>query len=464
MKRNCVSRRNLRQLQYDIKSSIGDFLGRSMTYDELALAVSNNELQDGERILISDYQTTHIIRGTAVVNSGAVEPIIVTAIGKNALAPIAQSTIYPKDLIYYTLENNTDLLPGCTKGIITRRIDTVYDIDICYDWRNVKFRRYAVNVPAYEMIEYSKGDIVSVEGVGVYIAIEDSDEDPLTSILWAKIIDLSTTKYWGVSGALANGIAFDITDFEDLYTFNDVSDPANSSGNIDGVQIIRNWFIAKVDSDGSIDGNFSMSNMLNNIVHVYPDDPDSFLSDFTNVVFLNHAHGNESDTPVYNNTFNRISFVTLTGNCDNNIIGHFFDFNKTLSHMSAIKSCAILNLVQSVLTIGFVVNSKIESLNNMILSNSGISSCVIKSLSQLSADGGINGVYSSAIKGGSIKRGGSLTQDAITYFPLILNSDLIPWEIMGTGVDLRYILRYFDKDQGKFRLFSTFDGNEILPV
>jgi len=145
-----------------------------VTYAELSALISGSGLIQGRQYLITDYQTVHTIPTTAVTNIGPTEHLIVTAIDIDELAPIAYSTLYPDDIIYYNPTNNLTAVPGCTKGYIYRRIDTINNNDIPTDWRHVKYRRYALGVTAvYDVgTSYSSGAIVT-DGITdvIYISL-----------------------------------------------------------------------------------------------------------------------------------------------------------------------------------------------------------------------------------------------------------------------------------------------------
>ena len=143
----------------------------NVTYAELAALISGNLLKVGHKYKITNYQTVHTIPGTVDTNTGSTEALIVTAIATNDLAPIAYSTTYPNDIIYYSPSNDVLVIPGCTKGYIYRRIDTVNNIDICFDYKNVKFRRWDLNVTDTWDIgtSYDRNDVVEHNGV-LYIS------------------------------------------------------------------------------------------------------------------------------------------------------------------------------------------------------------------------------------------------------------------------------------------------------
>ena len=111
-----------------------------------------------------DYQTIHIIPNTSAINVGATEPIIITATSSSTIDCIVQSLSYPKDIIYYSITNNNSIVNGSTKGYIYRRIDTVQNNDLPFDFREVKFRRWQLNVTTQDatgaVSNYTTGDVV----------------------------------------------------------------------------------------------------------------------------------------------------------------------------------------------------------------------------------------------------------------------------------------------------------------
>jgi hypothetical protein len=143
-------------------------------------------LVPGQKYLINDYQTVHIIPNTSDVNTGPVEPLLVTASSTNTLEPIAYSTIFPQDIIYYNIENDQDMVPGSTKGYIYRRIDTLQNNDIGLDYRNVKFRRWQINVTTSDSTgsgsTYSQGAVVLQTGTNnIYLKLDNTPSVPFTN-------------------------------------------------------------------------------------------------------------------------------------------------------------------------------------------------------------------------------------------------------------------------------------------
>src|ERR1035437_4216640 len=73
----------------------------NVTYSELTGLTSTSGLTTGGLYLITDYQTVHTIPNTIDVNTGEIEPILVTASSTTTLKPEAYSSIFPQDVIYY---------------------------------------------------------------------------------------------------------------------------------------------------------------------------------------------------------------------------------------------------------------------------------------------------------------------------------------------------------------------------
>ena len=178
----------------------GAALLTNLTYAELAAAITGSTLTPGAKYLITDYQTVHEIPNSGIldeesgemyaneINTGQIEPLLVTAISENELAPEAYSSLFPDDVIYYSPTNDQGMVPGCTKGYIYRRVDTKQNNDIPFDFRQVKFRRWQISQPTWdEATTYAKGAVV---------------KSTADDVLWVSLLDgnlnnaTSNTAYW----------------------------------------------------------------------------------------------------------------------------------------------------------------------------------------------------------------------------------------------------------------------------
>jgi len=212
----------------------------NVTYNELSELINNSGLTINSSYLITDYQTVHVIPYTEYWNNleigkeyiiyylfktnnpdensdddfsnvgyvsdgvpfiatnespnywsdtkvfeypndylstGIIEPLLVTASGLNTLKPEAYSTLYPQDVIYYNHKNDQVMIPGCTKGYIYRRIDTLQNNDIPFDFRQAKFRRWQINVTNSWIsgITYTRNSVVSYkDSLNIYICITNN--------------------------------------------------------------------------------------------------------------------------------------------------------------------------------------------------------------------------------------------------------------------------------------------------
>lgn len=153
-----------------------------ITYAQLDTAISGSTLVPGQKYLLTDYQTVHTIYLTSDTNTGPTEPLIITALTVNSISEIAYSQSYPSDVIIYN-RTNTAEMPGSTKGFIRRRIDLKKNIDVCFDFRAVKFRAWKVVQAAYSnALEYRVNDVVvdstNSAGLGsdvLFISLSDAN-------------------------------------------------------------------------------------------------------------------------------------------------------------------------------------------------------------------------------------------------------------------------------------------------
>ena len=120
----------------------------SVTHAALTTLIGANTLIPGQAYLITDFATRHYIPNAetdpitpaGVLNTGAIEPLIVQAATNNTIHPEAISTIYPSDELMYEVVDSTTA--GGDKGRIYYRKDTKSNNTTYYDWRVVKFRRW----------------------------------------------------------------------------------------------------------------------------------------------------------------------------------------------------------------------------------------------------------------------------------------------------------------------------------
>ena len=115
------------------------------------LQASSVGFQPGQWYLINDFRTIYeqpnyignsdTPANGIIIKEGPVQPIVVFAIAKDKLAPVAFQPDFPQDLIYYNLDYVTPKSSTPTRGRITYRKDERGN-ECSWDFRNVKFLRY----------------------------------------------------------------------------------------------------------------------------------------------------------------------------------------------------------------------------------------------------------------------------------------------------------------------------------
>jgi len=139
------------------------------TYAELSALVNDEKLVTSALYQLTDYRTRYSVRmlnettgavmhvaQERVLPIGRSEQLILKATTASTFEPIALSLDFPQDIIYYNF-NDTDIVSsdgvlvetGARTGFITRRVDTIRDIDVQLDWRTITFLRYRPDAPPF---------------------------------------------------------------------------------------------------------------------------------------------------------------------------------------------------------------------------------------------------------------------------------------------------------------------------
>lgn len=111
-----------------------------VTFAELAALSAGSLIRAGVWYRITDFRSIYDqpISGTA--KQGTVEPILVLGISSTLISPLAFSPTNRFDIIYYdSTYTTTPINAQSAKGRITRRIDTINNIDVYCDFRNILF-------------------------------------------------------------------------------------------------------------------------------------------------------------------------------------------------------------------------------------------------------------------------------------------------------------------------------------
>lgn len=155
----------------------------SLTHAELLLKCTENTLVQGQKYLINDYKTVHTIPNSGDINEGELEPLIITAVSTSKLSDTCFSSIYTQDIIHYEIANDQTKMPGCTKGYIYRRTDNKNNNSFPLDFRNVKFRRWAINALTWINYEtYSRYQVIkSPVDNTLYISLIDNNQGNLVT-------------------------------------------------------------------------------------------------------------------------------------------------------------------------------------------------------------------------------------------------------------------------------------------
>jgi len=307
-------------------SSIGSAI--SVIYSELVSLVNTSGLTIGKTYLITDYQTRHIIPNTSIINLGTIEPLFVNASGNNTLSPICYSKSYSKDIIYYDLNNRQDLVPGCNKGYIYRRIDTLQNNDIPFDFRNVKFRRWQLNVTNIwnSGTTYNKSSVVLYSGTTqIYICLYNNviNSNPSTDFNAWKLFDWNNLSY--VSTAQSSweiGISIPCsTGYTDYYMWSNWNNYSSSMSNKIELNIaygnILNSSNTVIFSYGFMN-NYIGSNFSSNSIG------DSFSDNKIGKDFKNNSIGSMF---VSNSISNNFNFNNISESFTDNIIENYFSYN-----------------------------------------------------------------------------------------------------------------------------------------
>ena len=219
-------------------------LTRTMTYAELVAAITAGTLNKGESITISDFATTHyFLDGDLTLlsespNVATPEPLTVLVTSSNTIDCIAKSSLYPQDIIHYDWNpdnwindksfsdvNDVGLGYGTIiegfKGVITYREDTIQKNKTHYDFRGVKFRRWAIIPNTWDSgVTYSRNTWVK-NGDMLYRSLKNNNTNHslYDSVWWAYVINTSKTRYWSWDSSGMNGCPVDSNDYVDYHTW-----------------------------------------------------------------------------------------------------------------------------------------------------------------------------------------------------------------------------------------------------
>ena len=319
-----------------------------VTSAEFVALITANEgvgsLEPGLQYEITDFETKHYMMNgdgdvildaelNPIVNTGATEPIIVTAISPNKISHVAKSKLYPNDIIHYDWNGENwkydlafaawdeEVLPQW-KGVIYFRHDTLNDVSMGHDFRKVLNRRWKRNDPVYAAeTTYAAGDKAQ-DATGLYMSlVDDNTGNALTSTAhWVKIIDYAITAY--VCPVLDD--AQDAEDYIDVPCF--YSQEADPEG-----QYRREVFsvhLKQFKEDGSYWGLYWIATILQNNVFVLKPEYGWYqvMGISAEIFCLNNTLLSYQEANVLGADFNN-NFIG--SNFNNNSIGAYFRDNFT---------------------------------------------------------------------------------------------------------------------------------------
>lgn len=294
-------------------------------------------------------------------NENQIEPLLITAVSSTKLSVKGRSTVYGNDEIYYDIVSNQEMVPGCTKGYIYRRVDTLKNNDIGFDYRNVKFRRWQIDVTNIwdNVSTYIKGDVVlKNETSEIYISLVDDNLNNDLSIInkW-ELFEWDNLSYtspietnWEVNNLLircsslftdyymfsieyysGEGIQSDYNGIHNnIFKGNNTSILFNSNSVLFGYDFFNNTvgkyfyintignglsfnIIGEYFSTNTVGINFSYNTLGNNITN--------------NKIGYNFSYNMVGDGFTYNTIGNSSASNIIIDNFTNNIIGIDFSYN-----------------------------------------------------------------------------------------------------------------------------------------
>lgn len=220
-------------------------------YAGIVSLIGSNQLVAGQEYIIADFATTHYLldRGfdygtywgynpdyyvTMPINTGDVEPIIVKALSGNSLSHHARSVIHGSDIIFYDwnpenwskdvsfarFDNFYGTIIENFKGVIYYRHDTLKDVEVTYDFRAVKMRRWAQINPEWDPLTSYQAYAYVNTSEGLYKSLKQDNlgNNPSTSMEWWGLVLTPDQVYVNWNSSFAVGTS-DPLNFQDVYTF-----------------------------------------------------------------------------------------------------------------------------------------------------------------------------------------------------------------------------------------------------
>lgn len=294
-------------LQYLVNKIKIHAIAERITYNDLVTKRNNGELQFGKYYMITDYVTivNHTVRYTSIEEGFA---IIVLATSERTLSEEAFAYDINEGYfsdnnanlnawkLWYCLDNDVDRFIWASedgKGVIYRMIDE-HGNDCPYDFKNIKFRRFKLNLPITTNTRPYFQQILT--------NIRNQITNNSLSYIWGGTgNDYPNGKhYWESSLIVYSEI---LNDAKLFFTFS---------------------HIVSIDDNNILDLSITGENCKNNVIKEYYKDN---ILELNNIVFFNtytdsSCYSNTFDNNCYNNSFDD-SFAgnNFGTNCHDNSSG-----------------------------------------------------------------------------------------------------------------------------------------------
>ncbi|WP_291563742.1 hypothetical protein, partial [Clostridium sp. UBA2485] len=319
---------------------------QTKTYDELIAMRDNEQLITGRKYALSDYRTKYLQPTTEVIKTATeTEVLVLTASSRKTFEPIVASRKYPKDIVYYDIDNNLcedNATPR--KGFILRRYDPISGNDAPQDWRSMLWARYkpsktsyyrngtamvyriweASLKPALDVVYIADNKLWMAKNTNVPTSPTDNNVffEVYPDLDTPLLMDEKTT--WGDGIELMRGELVEVPTFSEECKNNIIETSStqkphnnvfldNCTGNSINKNCSRNTFVKKCNFNSI--GKFSISNIFSECVH------NTLSNSCDNNIFLKGSNYNTLSNFCSGNIFLNNSYQNFFGiRCSNNIL------------------------------------------------------------------------------------------------------------------------------------------------
>lgn len=306
----------------------------NVKYNELLTLKNSGLLEPGGFYRISDFilkWRIDSVNTDQVLSGDRIEPLYVMAKTSGQLNEIAYSELYDDDIVYYDVEatgcrtwgsNAHKSIPDF-KGWIYRRINTTKNIDICWDWRNIKVNCCKLNLSSIDNFninnEYYEQDLVRYQN-NLYFLVSGYSQNiypDQNSIAWKRLLPPffgfnDTDIYIPTNEIGALNVLYDAAN-ENYYRYSIPFD-INS----------RRQFLTFITD-------FNNTGLNLNFVN------DIYIKEGVSNLFINQFNGGFVNNKINSLNYNLINRIFSNNNIyalDNNVIGVGFIYNNSIKPIS----------------------------------------------------------------------------------------------------------------------------------